>query len=171
MARDNRETSLPVVAGMAQAARSLQGDRVMKRANFTFVFVLVLAAGAAGAAEKRSDSYVQNETALAVEQPGPHQGEGTSTAYPFFDDAEGFRVVFRKRALHKGATIGLHTNDKDEVYYVLSGRGELTLEGKLSEVGPGDAILTRDGDSHGLRQLGDEDLVILVVFPKRPSDP
>ena len=76
-----------------------------------------------------------------------------------------------EHALHKGATIGLHTNDKDEVYYVLSGRGELTLEGKVSEVGPGDAILTRNGDSHGLRQLGDEDLVIIVVFPKRPTDP
>lgn len=125
----------------------------------------------AAAAEKRSDSYVENEAALAVRQPGPHEGEGTSTAYPFFEQAEGFRVVFRKRALHKGATIGLHTNDKDEVYYVLSGRGELTLEGEVSEVGPGDAILTRDGDSHALKQLGEEDLVILVVFPKRPTDP
>lgn len=143
----------------------------MNRADFTLACALVLAAGAAAAAEKRTDSYVVDETTIAVEQPGPHEGEGTTTAYPFFDDAEGFRVVFRKRALHKGATIGLHTNDKDEVYYVLSGRGELTLEGQVSEVGPGDAILTRDGDSHGLRQLGDEDLVILVVFPKRPSDP
>ena len=133
--------------------------------------ILVFAAAAANATDKRSDSYVQNEAALAVPQPGPHEGEGRTTAYPFFDDAEGFRVVFRKRALHKGASIGLHTNDKDEVYYVLSGRGELTLEGELREVGPGDAILTRTGDSHGLRQLGDEDLVILVVFPKRASDP
>lgn len=143
----------------------------MKREKLALAGALFLAAGLAGAAEKRSDSYVVDESTIAVEQPGPHEGEGRTTAYPFFDDAEGFRVVFRKRALHKGATIGLHTNDKDEVYYVLSGRGELTLQGKVSEVGPGDAILTRDGDSHGLRQLGDEDLVILVVFPKRPTDP
>jgi quercetin dioxygenase-like cupin family protein len=125
----------------------------------------------ADGAQPRRDSYVENEAALAVEQPGPHDGEGSSTAYPFFEDADGFRVVFRKRALHPGASIGRHTNDKDEVYYVLSGRGELTLEGAVSEVGPGDAILTRDGDSHALRTLGEEDLVILVVFPKRPSDP
>lgn len=143
----------------------------MKPEKIAIACALALAAGFVGAAEKRSDSYVVDESTIAVEQPGPHEGEGRTTAYPFFDDADGFRVVFRKRALHKGATIGLHTNDKDEVYYVLSGRGELTLEGKVSEVGPGDAILTRDGDSHGLRQLGDEDLVILVVFPKRPSDP
>jgi quercetin dioxygenase-like cupin family protein len=120
---------------------------------------------------RRTDSYVEHEADLAVQQPGPHEGTGLSTAYPFFEGAEGFRVVFRKRALHPGASIGLHTNDKDEVYYILSGRGELTLEGEVSEVGPGDAILTRNGHSHGLRTLGDEDLVILVVFPKRDSDP
>ena len=143
----------------------------MNRAIFTLLYGTLLAVPGLAAAEKHRDSFVQNEATIAVEQPGPHEGEGRTTAYPFFDDAEGFRVVFRKRALHKGATIGLHTNDKDEVYYVLSGRGELTLEGKVSEVGPGDAILTRDGDSHALRQLGDEDLVILVVFPKRATDP
>jgi mannose-6-phosphate isomerase-like protein (cupin superfamily) len=44
------------------------------------------------------------------------------------------------------------------------------LEGEVSEVGPGDAVLTRDGHAHALRQLGDEDLVILIVYP-RPDAP
>ena len=63
-----------------------------------------------------------------------------------------------------GATIGDHVNDKDEIYYVLSGRGALTLNGEVREVGAGHAILTRNGDSHALRQLGEEDLVIFIVF-------
>jgi quercetin dioxygenase-like cupin family protein len=112
-----------------------------------------------------SESYVEDETTIAVAQPGPHEGTGTTTAYPFFADADDLGFVFRKRALHPGASIGEHVNDKDEVYYVLSGRGELTLQGAVREVGPGDAVLTRDGDSHALRQLGDEDLVILVLYP------
>ncbi len=29
---------------------------------------------------------------------------------------------------------------------------------------PGDAILTRPGASHGLKQVGDEDLVILINY-------
>lgn len=119
----------------------------------------------------RSDSYVQNERDIAVEQPGPHEGVGTTTAYPFFERAEGFDLIFRKRALHPGATIGAHVNDKDEIYYVLSGKGELTLQGKRREVGPGDAILTRDGDSHALKQVGDEDLVIFIVYRKPASGP
>ena len=72
------------------------------------------------------------------------------------------------RALHPGASIGEHLNDKDEIYYILSGRGELMLDGDYREVGAGDAILTRRGSRHGLRQSGDEDLVIFVVF-RRPD--
>lgn len=113
---------------------------------------------------KRSDSYVQQARDIAVQQPGPHEGKGTTTAHPFFEDAEGFDIVFRQRALHPGATIGEHRNDKDEIYYVLSGRGELLLDGKRREVGPGDAILTRNGSTHALEQRGSEDLVIIVVY-------
>jgi quercetin dioxygenase-like cupin family protein len=138
---------------------SSSGDRTMTRC---IAATLLLAAASASAT---SESYVENEATIAVQQPGPHEGTGTTTAYPFFADADALRFVFRKRALHPGASIGLHVNDKDEVYYVLSGRGELTLAGTVREVGPGDAVLTRDGDAHGLRQVGDEDLVILVVYP------
>jgi len=118
----------------------------------------------AHAADLRRDSYVENARDIAVQQPGPHEGEGTTTAYPFFEQAGGFDIVFRQRALHPGATIGEHRNDKDEIYYVLSGRGELMLDGKRRDVGPGDAILTRDGSTHALAQRGDADLVIIVVY-------
>lgn len=119
----------------------------------------------------RSDSYVQQARGIAVEQPGPHEGLGTTTAYPFFEDAEGFDIVFRQRAMHPGSTIGEHRNDKDEIYYVLSGRGELLLDGKRREVGPGDAILTRNGSTHALAQRGKEDLVIIVVYQRPKKAP
>lgn len=111
-----------------------------------------------------SPSVVVQERDIAIEQPGPHDGLGTTTAYPFFSDATGFDLIFRKRAFHPGATIGDHVNDKDEIYYVLSGRGRLTLNDTVREVGPGDAILTRNGDRHALEQLGDEALVIFIVY-------
>jgi mannose-6-phosphate isomerase-like protein (cupin superfamily) len=52
----------------------------------------------------------------------------------------------------------------DEIYYVLSGRGELVLNGERRIVGPGTAILTRAGSWHGLKQLGSDDLVILINY-------
>lgn len=145
-----------------------------RRAAIAFALLLATFAvspgSAATPAEQRSGSYVEREADIAVQQPGPHSGDGLTTAFPFFEQAEGFDLVFRKRALHPGASIGEHLNDKDEIYYVLSGRGELMLDGSYREVGPGDAILTRRGSSHGLRQQGDEDLVIFVVF-RRPAQP
>jgi mannose-6-phosphate isomerase-like protein (cupin superfamily) len=40
----------------------------------------------------------------------------------------------------------------------------MTIDGKAFEVGPGDAILTRPGSSHGLKQKGAEDLVIMINY-------
>ena len=137
--------------------------------RITVLTVVAAAFASTHAAEPRRDSFVENARDIAVKQPGPHEGEGTTTAYPFFKQADGFDIVFRQRALHPGATIGEHRNDKDEIYYVLSGRGELMLGGKRRDVGPGDAILTRDGSTHALAQRGDEDLVIIVVYRKRTA--
>ena len=111
-------------------------------------------------------SQVVHQAGLARAQPGPHGGAGSTTAYPFFADAPGLSFFFRKRVLHKGAGIGLHQHDKDEVYYVVSGRGHYIVDGGIREVGPGDAMLTRPGSTHALLQEGDEDLVILLAYPK-----
>ena len=109
-------------------------------------------------------SLVEHDSLVAVRESGPHAGGGETTAYPFFAEAPQLALVFRKRALHRGAAIGYHRQETDEVYYVLAGRGELTLDGVRREVAPGTAILTRSGSSHGLRQLGTEDLVIVVSY-------
>ena len=74
------------------------------------------------------------------------------------------KLVFRKRALKPGSGIGLHEQHEDEIYYVLSGKGVMTLDGKTVEVTPGTAVLTRTGSSHSLKQTGQEDLVILINY-------
>jgi mannose-6-phosphate isomerase-like protein (cupin superfamily) len=32
------------------------------------------------------------------------------------------------------------------------------------EIGPGTAVLTRPGSSHGLKQTGSEDLVVIIAY-------
>lgn len=112
-------------------------------------------------------SLVVHEGDLATDQPGPHGGAGATTAYPFFRDAPALGFEFRKRVLHKGAGIGLHQHHKDEIYYVLSGRGIYELDGKTQEVRAGDAMLTRPGSTHAIRQDGDDDLVMLIMYGKK----
>ena len=109
---------------------------------------------------------IESDGDVATQQPGPHKGGGTTTGFAFFSDVPAMDLVFKKRVLHPGSAIGYHEQHKDEIYYVISGSGELTMNGKKSEVGAGTAILTRPGNSHGLRQTGTEDLVIFIVYRK-----
>ena len=74
------------------------------------------------------------------------------------------KLVFRKRAFKPGSGVGLHVQKEDEIYYVLSGRGTMTLDGKTVDITPGTAVLTRTGSSHSLKQVGDEDLVIMINY-------
>ena len=114
----------------------------------------------------QSTSLIERYSAVAKLEAGPHNGGGQTTAYSFFARAPNLGLVFRKRALHPGAAIGYHRQHEDEIYYVLSGAGELTLNGERSIVGPGTAILTRTSSSHGLRQIGTQDLVIIIAYQR-----
>ena len=78
-------------------------------------------------------------------------------------------MAFRKRILHKGSAIGYHRQNIDEVYYIISGTGDYTLNGETQSVGPGTAMLTRPGDSHGLRPTGDADLVLIIAYSTQGS--
>jgi mannose-6-phosphate isomerase-like protein (cupin superfamily) len=66
--------------------------------------------------------------------------------------------------LPPGVSIGVHGHkDNEEYYYIVSGKGVMTLDGKEFEVGPGDVTAVFAGGSHGLENRGDEDLRIIVV--------
>ncbi len=118
------------------------------------------------AADPARPSQVVHESSVAVSQPGPHGGAGPTTAYPFFADAQALPFVLRKRVLHKGAGIGLHPQHKDEIYYIVSGQGRYVLDGKQHDVRAGHALLTRAGSRHALQQVGEEDLVVLLAYPR-----
>lgn len=107
---------------------------------------------------------IQHDSEVAKKDGGPHQGGGVTLGHGFFDDSEQMRFVFRKRVLYPGSSIGYHLHDKDEIYYVLEGNGTLTFNGERSAVGPGTAIFTRPGDSHGLKPAGDGNLVLIIVY-------
>ena len=112
---------------------------------------------------------LERDSEVRANEPGPHAGGGQTTAYSFFKKAPGLTLVFRKRALKPGSAIGYHLQNEDEIYYILSGRGSMTIDGKSFDVGPGDAILTRPGSSHGLKQVGNEDLVLMINYEQPPQ--
>ncbi|WP_441249286.1 cupin domain-containing protein [Kitasatospora sp. McL0602] len=65
----------------------------------------------------------------------------------------------------------LHTRT-EEVYVLLGGQGEITLDGRPTRVTAGDAVLTGLGTTHGLRNTGTEALEWLVIeMPAAPNAP
>ncbi|HKQ62806.1 MAG TPA: cupin domain-containing protein [Candidatus Polarisedimenticolaceae bacterium] len=64
-----------------------------------------------------------------------------------------------------GSEIGGHTHEHDnhELYVIVSGRGRMELDGAIFDVGPGDVVMNQPGGTHGLKNVSDADLRIVVV--------
>lgn len=70
--------------------------------------------------------------------------------------------------LKKGDSIGVHPHiDNEDTYIVISGQGIFTDgNGKETVVGPKSVTIAGPGESHGLRNESDEDLVFIDLIAK-----
>lgn len=88
-----------------------------------------------------------------------HEGDaGCAAMWLFHDDV-----------LPPGASIGVHRHEREtEYYYILEGRGTMTLDGERFTVESGDLAAVFPGGSHGLVNDGPEPMRIIVVGLKTP---
>src|SRR3954453_12511891 len=142
----------------------------MKNAVYAVLLLLAGAVRHAAAAQNPAPGgyIIEHDAEIAKDEPGTHNGGGMTVGYSFFAKVPNLKLVFRKRAFHPGSGVGLHEQKEDEIYYVLSGRGQMTLDGTTVDVTPGTAVLTRTGSSHSLTQVGSEDLVVLINYEIEP---
>ncbi len=113
---------------------------------------------------------VINEGDVVREEAPPHGAIGMSTAYRISDAVPQPKTMeFRKRVLHKGAAIGLHPIKHDEVYYVLSGEGDVTSDGVTQRLKPGMAAYLYDGAVVGIKQVGHKPLALIISYPITPK--
>ena len=113
---------------------------------------------------------VVNERDVVRQEAPPHGAIGMGTAYRISDVVPQPRTMeFRKRVLHKGAAIGLHPIAHDEVYYVLSGEGEVTSDGVSQRLRPGMAAYLYDGAVVGIKQIGRKPLSLIISYPVAPK--
>lgn len=127
-------------------------------------FVFMILTIVAFSQDKQQPYILEHEIDIAKIEPGTHSGGGNTIGYNFFSKADGLKMVFRKRVLHPGSAIGYHLQNQDEIYYIISGTGEMQMNGKTFPVKAGDAILTRPGSSHSLKQTDNDDLVIIIAY-------
>ena len=96
-------------------------------------------------------------------------GEGTVEIIHFFKKEE-FKSNVRlcaKLIIPPGGSIGLHQHlDEDEVFIIIKGKGVL-FDGKEERfVEEKDAILTGNGESHSIKNIGNDNLEIIAFIAK-----
>ncbi|WP_016908915.1 cupin domain-containing protein [Streptomyces xiaopingdaonensis] len=70
--------------------------------------------------------------------------------------------------IEPGGSVGEHVHLRtEEIYYIVSGRALLTMNGEESEVSAGDLVTTPIGAAHAIANRGDTDMHFFVteVFP------
>ena len=99
-------------------------------------------------------------------------GKGSITFEHFMDQqmANGAGRLFAKTIIPPGSSVGLHKHEGDsEVYFILDGKALVNDNGTEVELGPGDVNFCRDGESHGIENIGTSDLeyIAIILFTKQ----
>ena len=131
-------------------------------------FIAILFVSTALARQQHQAGYIlEHEKDIAVKEPGSHTGGGNSIGHKFFKAATTSKLQFTKRILQPGSAIGYHLQKEEEIYYIASGSGDMQMNGETFTVQTGDAILTLPGSSHGFKQTGKDDLVVIINYEKK----
>lgn len=107
-----------------------------------------------------------------------HEGKGEIDVKRFFGppDRPAKPAVLLLYDIPPGASEGVHTHNVgdvkegsfDEFYYILSGRGEMQIDGKIVPVATGDHIFTPNGVAHGIENTSrGENLEVYLVAVMR----
>lgn len=70
-----------------------------------------------------------------------------------------------------GTAIGRHTHrdNEEEFYLIFRGRGRYFCNGQTMDVGPGDLVRNPPGGTHGLENIGAEELALFVFEVEVPQ--
>ena len=81
----------------------------------------------------------------------------------FPDDSDRFHFV-HLTTVPVGSSVGEHFHaDNEEFYLVVAGKGEMVVDGDAYEMWPGSIGLIKNGKAHSMKNIGDEDLQMIVV--------
>ena len=101
-----------------------------------------------------------------------HGGDGAALTADYLRNGEMSGVVTAGRVvLEPGASIGNHPHPKhDELYLVVEGTGIGILDGERFAIGSGDMYVLKAGQSHGMVNDSEQDLVFFMLMTPTPAD-
>jgi oxalate decarboxylase/phosphoglucose isomerase-like protein (cupin superfamily) len=140
------------------------------------------AAGAASAAANPKATFTKDSEAQGmVEITGIHEGKGKGNIKVFQFDGAPFPAHFIIYDLPPGASEGVHAhflddrNEQgsfDEYYYIISGQGQMEIDGEVVAIAKGDHMHTPLEVAHGVENTHPtENLRVFLTFIKRGNEP
>jgi hypothetical protein len=112
---------------------------------------------------------------------GIHRGKGTGRARLFRFDGASAPAYFMIYELPPGASEGVHVHyldDRnkegsfDEYYYIMSGQGQMEIDGEIVAIAQGDHVHTPLEVSHGVANThASENLRVFLTFIQRGNEP
>lgn len=98
--------------------------------------------------------------------PEPHQGNVTWHTFVSAPTTPSSSMSAGIAECPANGCLALHRHKQAEMYYVLSGSGEVEVDGKRQRVRPGMMVWIPGDAEHGVFCGGDEQLRWLYVFPE-----
>ena len=100
-------------------------------------------------------------------RPNVRGGEGTAVFAHMLSEEErpASCRLFATITLPAGGSIGVHEHQGErEIFYILQGTARYNDNGTACTVGAGDTTMCRSGESHGIANIGDDELVMVAVI-------
>jgi len=75
--------------------------------------------------------------------------------------------LYARVTLEPGCSIGSHIHEGEmESYYIINGKAEVSDNGELVTVNAGDSVLTRHGEEHSIKNIGENALsfIALIIY-------
>ncbi len=114
-------------------------------------------------------ALIKSETVTAKNKAGG-KGEIYITHLLTQKEMVGQCGMFAKVVVPPGSSLGVHShNGNTETYHILQGKALYTDNNENYEVKPGDTTFCADGDSHGIENIGDEDLIFIALIISSPK--
>ena len=109
-----------------------------------------------------------------IKKENVFEGKGPIFFEYLLDDEElnGMCRLYAKITIKPHSSLGYHTHTgESETYYILSGKGEYSNNGKIMEVQAGDVTFTPGGHGHSIANHADEDLILiaLIIYDEKRS--
>tara|TARA_B100001964_G_scaffold149650_1_gene164831 strand:- start:1397 stop:1771 length:375 start_codon:yes stop_codon:yes gene_type:complete len=112
--------------------------------------------------------YKQTDSSNVFQIPAYHDGDGTFDVCQLFENKFEMPIKTAIWELKPGAGEGMHRHGDDgeleEFYYFLEGEAIMYAEGEKISVKAGDSILVPHGVDHGFKNIGSNNLKVLVIW-------